>query len=282
MKTPILTSIVCVATASLFGATYYNDNASQTLADILGENTVSSADNIQLRYGIEVENNVDISLGELELSYPSGGASWTQTAGTLTIGSLLVGNATEADTKGLLKVESGAKVVFNGENSATDNHFIQVARQPSSTGLIDISGEFETNYAGDFIIGQGSNSNAVVNVNSGGKLTLSNINNLYLSSGNNSNSELNVYGEMTVLAGTLYLGRGMNSTSLLNIDGGTFIANKAGSDVNFFLGDSTTPNAILRIQNNGVFQQQSGSKNVQFVLGRHGTGTKSFRGGQFI
>lgn len=254
MKTPILTSIVCVATASLFGATYYNDNASQTLADILGENTASSADNIQLRYGIEVENNVDISLGELELSYPEGGASWTQTAGTLTVGSLLVGNATEEGTKGFLKVESGAKIVFNGENSANDNHFIQVARQANSTGLIDILGEFETNYAGDFTIGQGANSNAVVNVNSGGKLTLSNINSLYLSSGNNSNSELNVYGEMTVLAGTVYLGRGMNSTSLLNIDGGTFIANKAGSDLHFYLGDSTTPNAILRIQNNGVFQ----------------------------
>lgn len=144
MKTAILTSIVCAAAASLFGETYYNGNASQTLADILGENTASSADNIQLRYGIEVENNVDMSLGELELSYPQGGASWTQTAGTLTVGSLLVGNATEADTKGLLKVESGAKVVFNGENTSTENTFIQVARQANSTGQIDISGEFQT------------------------------------------------------------------------------------------------------------------------------------------
>ena len=82
MKTIILSSIVCAAAASLFGATYYNGNTSQTLADILGENTPSSADNIQLRYGIEVENDADMSLGELELSYPQGGASWTQTAGS--------------------------------------------------------------------------------------------------------------------------------------------------------------------------------------------------------
>ena len=274
MKTIILSSIVCATATSLFGATYYNDNASQTLADILGKNTPSSADNIQLRYGIEVENNADMSLGELELSYPQGGASWTQSAGTLTVGSLLVGNATEEGTKGLLKVESGAKVVFSGENTATSNTFIQVARQANSTGQIDISGEFQTAYAGDFTIGQGANSNAVVNVNSGGKLSIDNISNLYLASGSNSNAELNVYGDMTVSNGTVYLGRGTTSNALLNIDGGTFLSNKTSGDLNFFVGDTGPADCVatVRVQNNGVLQQQSDTKNIQFNIGRHGIG----------
>ncbi len=267
-----ITILSCFVASSLIAASYTNSDATQSLSDIFGTNVTTSADKLSLKDGIDINSNSDITLGELEISYPQGGAAWTQSAGTLTLGALVVGNLTGAETKGQLTIDSGAKVLFNGENTATTNSFIRVAGQGNSTGQIDISGELEMTVAKDFSIGQGSGSKGIVNVKEGGKLTLTNANNLTVGVGNGSNTELNVYGEMTMSNGNVYLGRAQNAISLWNIDGGSFVANKTSGDLGFIIADGNNPNATLRVQNGGVFQQTSGTKNVQFTVGRHGTG----------